>query len=72
MKERHELLNGRYRDEWLKFRTDGLTSFLTEVAAVVKAANPALSTVLSVSGEPLRGSYTLESGDGIDLSLIHI
>ena len=66
MKERYELLNGRYRDEWLKFRADGLTSFLTEVAAVVKAANPALSTVLSVSGEPLRGSYALESGDGID------
>ena len=50
MKERHELLNGRYRDEWLKFRADGLTAFLTEVAATVQAANPVLSTVLSVSG----------------------
>ncbi|MEI3000800.1 MAG: hypothetical protein V8T86_07855, partial [Victivallis sp.] len=43
-----------------------VTAFLTEVAATVQAANPVLSTVLSVSGEPLRGSYTLESGDGID------
>ncbi len=66
-KERHALFNSaRYRDQWLKFRADGLTAFLGDVASLVREINPALSIVLSVSGEPLRGSSTLESGDPVD------
>ena len=66
-KERYELFNNaKFRDRWLKFRADGLTSFLSEIASLVRGINPELSTVLSVSGEPLRGSSTLESGDSVD------